>query len=214
MSENVGYLDTAKATVTDNRYMLKAFLDLTWMRRVLYYLSGDGQDIVQMLRTSGSGAIETKLLTPTLPGSGQITGITNDRRFLLGTYVDGVNPDMFCKWDFSGNLISAHANSLSNVSVYSYICFLRRYIYVLASLSPAEIHVYNQSGVFVNSFSLIDRIYSGLCHDRRSLWLINTDSSSFDNYTTNGFFNKSSAFIGTVGAGITFNRRYKLIGTT
>lgn len=202
-------------------------LDLTFFRRYYYILNNDGATV-----TVYSARVSTvKTLTLSLSANTSVTALTNNRKYLVGIIKDtlGATADKLAWWDFSGNKVNEIVNSAGNIGKYKNLCYLRNYYYTIDTTTPA-VHVYDSYANQIRSFNLTaSKTYSGITHDRHNLWLIRTDytthtSGTIEHWSTNGTFIKNFAAPNIVIAGasqavltkpgITFNRRYKIIGYT
>lgn len=213
-SESDGFVDGQYKLVT-------TCIDFTFKRRVLYGVTKSGV-ACSVTKTNETSKHETRTFTLTLPSAGTVRGITHNRDFLVGIHHPDVGTaDRFCYWDYSGNLIFSIANRPGNIGVYEQLTFLRHHYYVVTlGASPAICSVFKiahstaTSADLVNEFNLVDKGIAGVTHDGHSLWFVNQNATTLDNFSTTGTLIRQEAFPKAMLPGIAFNRRYKLVSTS
>lgn len=220
MSTDVYCYDSSTNQYAATRYAFSVDLtDITYFRRILYGVDGPAGVMYSAMQLGIAGTAEKGSFGLQLPaGGGSVTGLTHDRRYLIGTIVDSLNPDNFVKWDFNGNLIAEYPNSFSKVGWYAQICFVNGNLYALATSSaPNEVHVYslkNSSATLLKTFPLISNVYTGITTDRKNLLLLNRDKGNSELWSTTGVQLSGKTNTGKEENGATIDRRYKLIGIT
>ncbi len=219
MATDILYFDSATGNYISGQYKIKPdFQDFTFMRRQVYGITKTTNTVYVVTHRGVSSTRESRTITLTTPGAGQVKGITNDRRYLIGLYqftAPGV--DSFVKWDFRGDIVSVVPNREGIDKRYEFLCFFRRYFYTLVTNSaPNEVHCYDPyTGELIYTFPVsVSKITGGITSDRHGLWIIDIENGFTLNYSATGELLKKIASSGKPEMGIAFNGRYKMIGVT
>jgi len=220
MATSLGIYYTESDTSIESTYKFATTtcIDFTWKRRVFYGVTKDGV-ACSVTKTNETSQPETRTFTLTLPSAGTVRGITHNRDFLVGVHhPTAATADRFCYWDYSGNLIFSIPNRPGNVGIYEQLTFLRHHYYVVTlGTSPATCSVYKiahstaTSADLVNEFNLADKDIVGVTNDGHSLWFVNQNGNTLDNFSTTGTLIRKQTFPKSLLPGVAFNRRYKIV---